>query len=78
MLAKDLYTSGLPVELPEDLVGILKDPQIEQAGEEFGTVFSNIVCPSAKEIWSTFGGYPAASQGAWARIPWPFERQKEE
>ena len=58
--------------LPEDLIGILGDDGIEQRGDDFGTVYSAVVCPGIKTLWYTFGGYPAASQGNWQPIPWPW------
>ena len=56
----------------EALRGILADEEIEQARDGYGTVYSNIVCPSSGEIHFTFGGFPAASRGIWAPVEWPW------
>jgi len=58
--------------LPTDLVNILADPGVEQRGKGYGTVYANIACPSKRLIWYTFGGYPAASQGNWRQLYWPW------
>jgi hypothetical protein len=58
--------------LPWDLVQILADAGVEQRGEGYGTVYANVACPARGELWYTFGGYPAASAGAWQRLDWPF------
>lgn len=58
--------------LPEDLIGILGDDGIEQRDSDFGTVYSAVMCPGTQALWYTFGGYPAASQGNWQPIPWPW------
>lgn len=55
-----------------DLIAILANPQVEQHREDYGTVYANLYNPTRKAIWFTFGGYPAASQGQWQQIPWPF------
>lgn len=60
-----------PINLPTDLIHVLKDDGIEGRGEFNGTVFANVACPDSGEIWHTFGGYPAASQGNWQEIHWP-------
>jgi len=60
-------------DLPWALVRVLADPEVEGRGEDSGTVYANVVCPSAGEVWYTLGGYPAASQGNWQRLEWPWE-----
>jgi len=55
-----------------DLIAVLANPQIEQHQEDYGTVYANLYNPTQKTIWFTFGGYPAASQGQWLQIAWPF------
>ncbi len=58
------------VSVPHDLIRMLADPGVEVRGEDYGTVYANVACPSERAIWYTFGGYPAASAGAWRRWPW--------
>ncbi len=57
---------------PEELISVLADPDVEQRQEGYGTVYANICDPIQKKLWFTFGGFPAASQGRWQPIPWPF------
>jgi Acyl-coenzyme A:6-aminopenicillanic acid acyl-transferase len=71
-LVKALYLSKDKVNLPMDLIAILADADVEVNGENFGTVYANIACPSAKQVWYTFGGYPAASKGNWQLVVWPW------
>jgi hypothetical protein len=59
-------------DLPWALVRVLADPEVEARGEDSGTVYANVVCPSTGELWYTLGGYPAASQGNWQRLAWPW------
>jgi Acyl-coenzyme A:6-aminopenicillanic acid acyl-transferase len=63
---------GGAVDAPWDLVRILADPDVEQRGSDYGTVYANVVCPASGEIWYTFGGYPAASTGVWRQLEWPW------
>jgi hypothetical protein len=56
---------------PQDFVRVLAHPCVEQRGEDYGTVYANVVCPATGELWTTLGGYPAASRGRWARLNWP-------
>jgi hypothetical protein len=60
------------IHLPGDLVHILADREVEQHGEDSGTVFAAVACPAANRLWYTFGGYPAASQGSWQPVPLPW------
>jgi hypothetical protein len=64
--------SDMPLRLPEDLIRILADDRIERRGQDFSTVYANVACPGKKTIWYTFGGFPAASQGNWQRLEWPW------
>ena len=59
-------------DLPWALVRVLADPEVEARGEDSGTVYANVVCPGTGEVWYTLGGYPAASQGNWQRLEWPW------
>jgi hypothetical protein len=54
-------------------MGILADPGVEVRGEDYGTVYASVTCPSQRMVWYTFGGYPAASSGAWYEIVWPWD-----
>lgn len=57
---------------PSDLIGALANPQVEQHQPDYGTVYANLYNPLSRQIWFTFGGFPAASRGNWQQIPWPF------
>ena len=72
-LIQNLYDSQQPPKLPTDLIRILADDQIERRVNKLFTVYSNVACPHTGEIWYTFGGYPAASQGYWQRLEWPWQ-----
>ena len=67
-----LCTQEAPVEPVSELIRILADDTIEAREGETVTVYSNVACPGATEIWYTFGGYPAASRGNWQRLEWPW------
>jgi hypothetical protein len=54
------------------LIAILADEKVEVQGDNFGTVYANIACPSLNQVWHTFGGFPAASKGNWQSIDWPW------
>jgi hypothetical protein len=71
-LLAERIQQGNTVDVPWDLVRILADGGVEQRDEGYGTVYANVVCPASGEMWYTFGGYPAASAGAWQRLGWPF------
>lgn len=62
----------VPPNMPEDLVRILADDEVERRDKEFMTVYSNVACPGTGEIWYTFGGQPAASRGNWQKLDWPW------
>jgi hypothetical protein len=71
-LIETLSDSQTPPNLPADLIRILADDKIERRDGRLVTVYANVACPSTGEIWYTFGGYPAASQGNWQRLEWPW------
>ncbi len=71
-LIKGSYASSTPPSLPADLIRILADDVVERRTNRLFTVYSNVACPSTGEIWYTFGGYPAASNGNWQRLEWPW------
>ena len=71
-LLNEYYATENLVNPPWDFVNILADADVEQRGKDAGTVYANIVCPSQKILWYTFGGYPAASTGNWQQIEWPW------
>ncbi len=71
-LIKGSYASPTPPSLPADLIRILADDAVERRTNRLFTVYSNVACPSTGEIWYTFGGYPAASNGNWQRLEWPW------
>ncbi|NJD60344.1 MAG: hypothetical protein FIA98_13205 [Anaerolineae bacterium] len=61
------------ISYPEDLIASLADGRIEAHRENWWTVYANVACPAEKQVWYTFGGYPAASQGKWQLIDWPWQ-----
>jgi hypothetical protein len=71
-LIEGLFDSSVRRSLPDDLVRILADNEIERRGKEVVTVYSNVACPTTGELWYTFGGYPSASKGHWQQLPWPW------
>jgi hypothetical protein len=71
-LAGNLYARNTPASPVHELIRILADDAIEARNGEIVTACSNVACPSTQEIWHTFGGYPAASQGNWQRLAWPW------
>jgi hypothetical protein len=72
-LIGNLYTPEKPKQLPWSLVEILGDEIIERRGIDMATAYANVACPARGELWYTFGGLPAASQGNWQRLPWPWD-----
>jgi len=77
-LLADLRAAPKAVRLPNGLIRILADDEIERRGGELRqgeglvTAYANVACPASGEIWYTFGGYPAASAGNWQRLEWPW------
>lgn len=57
---------------PHTLIQLLADDKVERRDPHFATAYATLSCPTKKEIWFTFGGYPAASKGNWAQVPWPW------
>lgn len=68
-----LYNRPDPADVPTALIRILADDEIERRDETFATVYSVVACPHTGEMWYTFGGHPAASQGNWQRLEWPWK-----
>jgi hypothetical protein len=71
-LLSDLHASEGTKDLPNDLVRILADPKVEVRDEDYGTVYANVACPVLGTVFYTFGGYPAASNGVWKHLEWPW------
>ncbi len=71
-LATELFGRERPASLPGDLVAILADGAVERRGPGITTVYAAVGCPGTGELWFTLGGAPAASRGAWQRLPWPW------
>jgi hypothetical protein len=69
---QELVTHHMPCQ-EEDFVQILSDPKVEQRGEWLGTVQAVIACPSSRKVWYAAGHYPAASQGQFTSISWPWK-----
>ncbi|MHB1318202.1 MAG: C45 family autoproteolytic acyltransferase/hydrolase [Anaerolineae bacterium] len=55
-----------------DLIPILADDGIERRSGDAITVYANVACPATGMLWYTFGGFPAASQGRWEWLAWPW------
>lgn len=72
-LVQGLYSSEKVPAMPEDLIRILADDEVERREEKLVTAYANVACPGTGELWYTFGGYPAASQGDWQRLGWPWQ-----
>jgi hypothetical protein len=67
------YLSDEEEKPPVDaLIQMLADDGVEVRKGEIVTAYANVACPATREIWYTFGGYPAASQGNWQRLAWPW------
>ena len=62
------------IQLPQDLIAILGDGEVERLQPDLATVYSNVACPASGDAWYTFGGYPAASRGNWGKVENPWER----
>ena len=71
-LLEAVYRRPAEVQLPTALIELLADDEVERRDETFATVYSNVACPHTGEIWYTFGGYPAASNGNWQKLEWPW------
>jgi hypothetical protein len=71
-LAASLLSKGGHASPVKELIQILADDAIESRSGEFATAYSNVACPSNRQIWYTFGGYPAASHGNWQELEWPW------
>jgi hypothetical protein len=71
-LLQALSASSTSPNLPADLIQILADDKIERREKKLVTAYANVACPHTGELWYTFGGYPAASQGNWQRLEWPW------
>ena len=71
-LIRSLSVSQTPANLPDDLIHVLADDQIERREGQLITAYANVACPNTGEIWYTFGGYPAASKGNWQKLEWPW------
>ena len=71
-MATELYERTDPPRLPQDLIAILADDDVERRGERVWTVYSAVACPATGTTWFTFGDCPAASGDGWAPIPWPW------
>ena len=72
VMAAELCERELPASLPGDLVAMLADDGVERRRQDFATAYAAVACPGSGELWFTLGGYPAASRGAWQRVPWPW------
>ncbi len=65
--------------LPDCLIRILADPQVEERGAEglfkdpqSFTVYANVAAPGAGRVWFGHGAVPAASAGQWDAVAWPW------
>ena len=71
-----LLEREFPSHLPDDLIRILADADVEQRreAENFWTVYANVACPSLGLTWFAYGGPPAASLGTWHKIDWSWSQ----
>jgi hypothetical protein len=75
-LLRSRIASPAAWRLPGDLIHMLADGEIERRREaELCTAYANVACPASGAIWYTFGGYPAASQGNWQILEWPWKEE---
>jgi hypothetical protein len=59
-----------PEHLPDDLVDVLADPEVEMRdAPELRTIYSAVAHPAAGAVWFASGDAPAASRGVWRRLP---------
>lgn len=72
-LVGNLVSQGARPSPVEALIRILADGAVEVRQGETVTAYANVACPGTGELWYTFGGYPAASQGNWQRLDWPWQ-----
>jgi hypothetical protein len=68
----ELCAHAEPRAMPTDLIRALADDQIEDAGNDSGTLYSNLACPSLGLMWFAAGQVPAPSRCEWRSIAWPF------
>jgi hypothetical protein len=71
-LLSEPQVDGAVQDVRPALISVLADDGVEVRGTEIATAYSCVACPGTREIWYTFGGWPAASRGHWARVPWPW------
>jgi len=68
---RSLVSKSCPASVA-DFTGILGDPNVEQAGAFSGTIQSVVACPGKQKIWLSQGCFPAASQGEFKEVAWPW------
>lgn len=71
-LLKPICSRSGGCRLPAELIQLLADDEVERRGDTFATVEAAVACPYTGDIWYTFGGFPAASNGNWQRLEWPW------
>jgi hypothetical protein len=67
-----LYEQLPGIRLPNELIAILADDEVERRGPDFSTVYATVACPADGSLWFTFGAFPAASRGDWKQVGWPW------
>ena len=72
VMVGELYERMPGARLPDDLIGILADDEVERRGTHFSTVYATVACPADGSLWFTFGALPAASRGDWKPVGWPW------
>ena len=73
---RDLWATGDYEDAPRQLMRMLADSQIEDVGNDSGTLYSNVACPSRGTSWFAAGDVPAASRCEWQSIAWPFATKR--
>ena len=73
---RDICDHHPPEHAPDDLIDTLAHEAVEmRTPPVLRTIYSAVCNPRSGECWFAHGtpeGAPAASTGAWRRVPWPF------
>lgn len=74
---RDICQHHPPEHAPDDLIDTLAHESVEmRTPPVLRTIYSTVCNPRTGECWFAQGtpdGAPAASTGAWLRVPWPFK-----
>lgn len=70
---RELMPFSMGKRMPEAIIEVLADRQVEEDSPHYGTVFGNVACPGKGMIWFACDAFPAASKGTWRRVNWAWE-----